>query len=440
MNLVDELLARRTWSRDQLAEHQRRALRETVRHAVERSPYYREALGPDAATDDVALDDLPTLSKATLIDEWDRIVTDPRLRLRDVEHHLAGSPGAAPYLGEFRLLLTGGSTGMRAVFVQGRRDFELTMACSLRPAVDAGIRPELRLASILSPSPYHLSNQVSDALRAGREGSPRLDVTMPLDRIVTALEAYRPDVITAYPSILGLLADEQLHGRLQIEPRILATGSEALTDEVRARAREAWGLEVVDIYASTEGAVMASECPAHCGRHVWEDMVILEPVDEHNRPVPPGTPSHKVLLTNLLCRTQPLIRYELADSVTFAEGPNPAGRPFARIGRIDGRSADILRLPASGGGEVAIHPFHLRAPFSRLPEIRQYQLAQTQDRLTVRIVLRPGAARETPGRVAATLSEALAAAGAVPPPVDVEPVAELPRTGNGAKLTLVASR
>jgi hypothetical protein len=196
----------------------------------------------------VELAELPTLPKATLIEEWDRIVTDPRLRLAGVEEQVAGPAAGELFLGEYRLLTTGGSTGMRGIFVNDRRDFQLTMAGMLRTVVECGIRPETRVASIGSPSPLHVSNQVFAAIRSGRGDSPPLAVTQPIDEIVNGLEAYRPEAIVTYPSILRLLAEEQLDGRLTIAPSIAATGSEVLSDEVRARAREAWGLEVIDVY------------------------------------------------------------------------------------------------------------------------------------------------------------------------------------------------
>ncbi len=62
-------------------------------------------------------------------------------------------------------------------------------------------------------------------------------------------------------------------------------------------------------------------------------------VDGDNRPVPPGVPGSKVLLTNLVNPAEPLVRYELADSVVLADGPDPSGRPDDRIERIDGRAA-----------------------------------------------------------------------------------------------------
>jgi phenylacetate-coenzyme A ligase PaaK-like adenylate-forming protein len=79
---------------------------------------------------------------------------------------------------------------------------------------------------------------------------------------------------------------------------------------------------------------------------ILEDLVVVEVVDEHDRPVPPGVPGHKVLLTNLVNHVQPLLRYELTDPVTLAGGPNPLGLPYARVAVVDGRSDD--HHPARG--------------------------------------------------------------------------------------------
>jgi phenylacetate-CoA ligase len=103
--------------------------------------------------------------------------------------------------------------------------------------------------------------------------------------------------------------------------------------------------------------------------------------------VPPGAAGSKVLLTNLVNRAQPLIRYELSDTVVIAEGPDSSGRPFLRIERVDGRSDDILSFPGRAGGEVRVQPHRLRSPFSALLDVRQYQIVLRGDgSLRVRIV------------------------------------------------------
>ena len=87
-------------------------------------------------------------------------------------------------------------------------------------------------------------------------------------------------------------------------------------------------------YGASEFLPMAWEC-AHGHLHLNEDWLILEPVDEHQRPVPPGQPSCSVLLTNLANTVQPLIRYDLGDQVTLGE------RAFVHYGVQVGAQARI---------------------------------------------------------------------------------------------------
>ena len=77
-----ELMARDRWTREDLLAFQGERLRALLAHAVTHSRYYREALGADAA--ERPFTELPTLSKATMMAEFDRVVTDPRLHLDDL--------------------------------------------------------------------------------------------------------------------------------------------------------------------------------------------------------------------------------------------------------------------------------------------------------------------------------------------------------------------
>ena len=72
---------------------------------------------------------------------------------------------------------------------------------------------------------------------------------------------------------------------------------------------------------------------------------MVEIVDEDGRPVPPGRPGAKVLLTNLINYAQPLIRYELTDSVVESRSQS-RGPPWRCLVSVDGRTADILYLRA----------------------------------------------------------------------------------------------
>ena len=86
----------------------------------------------------------------------------------------------------------------------------------------------------------------------------------------------------------------------------------------------------------------------------------------------------------------PLIRYELADRVTLGAGPNPTGRPYSWLSAIEGRTNDTLRLPALAGGRVDVLPYRLGEPFTRLPDVRQFQIDWDGETLLARVVLRAG--------------------------------------------------
>jgi phenylacetate-coenzyme A ligase PaaK-like adenylate-forming protein len=112
------------------------------------------------------------------------------------------------------------------------------------------------------------------------------------------------------------------------------------------------------------------------------------------------------------------LTYELADAVTLAQ---PAGLPWTRIRRIEGRTSEILVLPATGGGTVRIHPHRLRKAFARLPEVSVYQLRIGPAQVTARIV-----STAAPADVERALTDELREAGASAP-VTVDRVAAIER-------------
>jgi phenylacetate-CoA ligase len=436
--IVGEMTAHAAWSRDQLVGQQRRRLDATLRHAIEASAYYKDVLGRslDAGA---PMEELPSLTKSTLMEQWDRIVTDPRLRLQDVEAHLAGERPGTLLLGEYRVCATSGTTGERAVVVYDRAGWHQVVANILRFVGMAGASRDSRVIGVGAPTPLHLTNRANAELRAGQADVPRLSVITPLPEVVEALNAYQPEFLGTYPSFIRRLAEEQEAGRLRIRPQKLSSSAEVLVPEVRDMARRAWGADILDSYGCTEGGLLGTECDAVAGIHVAEDLLVFEAVDERGRAVPPGTPGARVLLTTLFNGVLPLIRYELSDVVVMANGPCPCGRPFARVASIVGRHEEYLLLRANGGGDVRVHAGRLAAPLAGVRGLRQFQIVPASDRLRLVVSVRDGA---RPGDVvaaaAATLRRALRDVGA-DVQVTIEVVGAIDRVGTGAKAQLVAA-
>ena len=98
----------------------------------------------------------------------------------------------------------------------------------------------------------------------------------------------------------------------------------------------------------------------------------MEPVDAAGRPVPPGTRSAKVLLTNLYNRAFPLIRYELTDEITLLDGGCPCGSAFRLVADVQGRLDDGFTYRG-----VIVHPHVFRSPLSHHRHVVEYQVRQT---------------------------------------------------------------
>jgi phenylacetate-CoA ligase len=449
-----QLVAHDAWSVEQLRAHQRRRLLAIVRHAAANSPYYRERFAGVELSDDLELAALPTLDKATMLDRFDDLVTDRRLTLAGVEAHLAelerAGRNADPKLyGEYRTVASGGSSGRRGVFVYGREDWREVLSGAVRVTrAYFGLPPHLprtRVTTIWAESPLHISGRAARTLDAGLNPYrfQRLDVRAPLDELVEQLNSFQPEGLSAYASTAALLAERQLAGALRISPRVVATGAEVRTPEMEERMVAAWGRAPFDFYnASESGALLAAECNRHAGLHLFEDLAQVEVVDDEYRPVPAGEPGSRVLLTNLFNRTQPLIRYELNDLVSLSPDPCPCGRPFPLLEAVDGRSDDLLELPAKAGGAISIHPLTLRSPLGAIAALSEYRIVYGGGELRIEAVLsaRGDDCERTRREIEARLARALAESGAQAPSIRVESVAEIPRHPHSGKKKTIEVR
>jgi len=248
----------------------------------------------------------------------------------------------------------------------------------------------------------------------------QLKVASSIEYLVDALNIFQPEVLCTYPSIASLLAIEQLEGRLNIHPQVVSTGAEVRTKEMELNIRKAWGVAPFDLYSTTEGGALNIDCSLHRGIHIFEDLMIIEVVDEQNQPVQDGAPGYKLLLTNLFNFTQPLIRYEVSDMLTMSTELCPCGRPFRLIAKVQGRNDDIIYLQSPQGRDVPVHPIHFYNAVGVLHEIKEYCVVNRADGINISVVLREGASyEEVAGKLRGTLRESLESLGAKCPEIRV---------------------
>lgn len=446
LSIKKNLSAHDQWTRQKLSEFQHQQLSSLVMHAIRHSPFYGELYSHIDTSKGVVLNDLPIINKATMMENFDRIVTDPRLKLADLQAHIRQLTRDEYYLREYRVFTTSGSSGLKGVFVSNRSEWSTALAGFFRCAAFMGLSPRFpnrwRVASIGGDSPIHVTYRMAVSTDIGINKTLRLQATFSIEDLVRSLDAFQPDVLVAYSSIAALIALEQLEGRLNIHPRVVSTTAEVRTEDMERKIREAWGVIPFNNYGMTEaGILFGADCSFHHGVHVFEDLFIVEVIDENNRAVPDGSPGYKLLFTNLFNYTQPLIRYEISDMITMSTETCPCGRPLRLIAKIEGRSDDIIYLKDLRGRDIPVHPIHFYSIIGVFREIKQYQVVHEEDGLHIGIVLREKTSEE---KITSMLKEKLRgnleSLGASCPDIHVQFVERMERDSRlMGKLKLVKS-
>ena len=384
-----------------IAERQRTRLSELVAFARANSPFYREAYrGLPDGVEDVTL--LPVTDKKRLMarfDEWstDREVTLDKVRAFIANRDLVGER----FLGKYFVATTSGSTGAPGIFLFDDRTLTISAALLSRGISDwLGFSDYLRILlggarmAMVVATGGHFAGIVMGTLLGKRHGT-RIEVLAaqaPMPELVARLNQFQPAILAPYASIGAILASEQEAGRLRIKPALVVLSAEGLPAGEYERIARAFHAKVRHTYIATECPMIAYSCEQDW-LHASSDWFVVEPVDANHRPVPPGEQSHTVLVTNLANRVQPVLRYDLGDSVVVRPDPCPCGNLLPAI-RVQGRAADTLTF-ARDGAKVSVPP--LAFDMDLTPGVDLFQLVQTTP-TSLRVRLRIAATAD-PDRV-----------------------------------------
>ena len=369
-----------------------------VAHARAHSPLYRDAyrhVEPGSAR----LDDLPVITRRQLMERFDDWATDRRLTRAVVERFLAdrGSVGER-LLGRYTVWKSSGSTGEPGIYVQDDDALAVYDALiavqlaryDLASQCVAGFMAQGGRAALIAATGDHFASIASweRVCRAAPGLAAKgFSILAPIDEIVSDLNAFAPAFVASYPTMLALLAEARTAGRLTIRPSLVWSGGETLSAPAHRALQAAFGCPVVNEYGASECLSIAFSC-GEGTLHVNADWAIVEAVDAQHRPVPPGTASHTVLVTNLANRTQPIIRYDLGDSVRMAPHRCACGSAMPAL-EVHGRCDEILVLPARGAGTRSILPMALTTVIEEACDVHLFQVVHDGAR-TLRLRLPPG--------------------------------------------------
>jgi phenylacetate-CoA ligase len=225
------------------------------------------------------------------------------------------------------------------------------------------------------------------------------------EKQVQLIEDFRPDLIMVTPSYMQVLIEEvrrQGKDPAALSLRTGVFGAEPWTEAMRRDLEQAAGIDAVDIYGLSEvmGPGVACECvETKDGPVVWEDHFYPEIIDPDSGAVLPDGSDGELVFTTLTREAMPLVRYRTRDLTRLLP---PTARSMRRLGRIGGRSDDMLIIRG-----VNLFPSQVEELVLQQGALSgHYQLEVSRegllDQLLVRCELRPeagGADRDAVGAV-----------------------------------------
>jgi phenylacetate-coenzyme A ligase PaaK-like adenylate-forming protein len=381
-----------------IAVLQQRLLRSLLKHAATHSEFYRE-LYEGIDTSNCPLSDLPVVTKSVMMDNFDRLVTDKRLKLQEIQNWMQEKKSdGKKYLGEFIPIGTSGSSGVTALIVYHRKALELVQAnlfarSSLmskkltlydftKMLAHLLLGRKVRIAGVCVPrGSVHVMLRTLPPLHRLFTKSKLISSLISTHQIVKELNEFQPDILVSYSFLIALLAQEQLAGRLNIHLNHPASsvsgGGEPVTEHTQRLTQMAWSRNLHNIYASSECWAMATSCQGFDRLHVMSNLCILEVVDHAYNPVPRGQYGEKLLLTNLFNFVQPIIRYEIEDVIGYANKSCGCGSSLPTLMPVRGRITELIYFQKAEGGYERVHPFTFIVPLYYMQDLRQYQIVQT---------------------------------------------------------------
>jgi phenylacetate-coenzyme A ligase PaaK-like adenylate-forming protein len=368
-------------SREELVARQHARFRQLVAHVAERSPYYARLIrerGIDPAR--ARPTDFPVLTKELLMEHYDEIATDPRVRKKEIARFLANSRDHRElFAGAFRIVHGSGTSGQicyiayrPSEWLRGASQFERVVRLGWRKRVAfvgaaGGHFTGVSLASPVDPvSAFFYDQRV-------------FDINRPPGEIVAGLNAFRPRVLSGYATMIRELAERQRAGELRIRPQIVLFGGEAVSPADRRYVYRTFKCVVRRCYASTEHLYMAFDLGWPPGMYLLEDELIFEIEEDCT------------LVTNLFNRTVPLIRHRMDD--VLAPPPPDAGSngPYRIVGDVVGRKEHAAVFVNEAGERDSISPHVLGELY--VEGLSKFQFRLTGDR-SFRFVAQPEADAE----------------------------------------------
>jgi len=253
------------------------------------------------------------------------------------------------------ILSTSGSTGIPIKIYLDMNEKAFRIAKWLRVLFMNGYSVRDKILSTTPPT--RLNDGITFLQKFGILRRLAINYMLPAKQIADAILSYEPQIIYANRSHLDSVALELL--KREIKPKglkLIIAGAEIIHESSRDLCKKAFGLDITEYYGSNEMGVMAFEITGRNGLHLCDDLTFFEFLDKNGNPVLPGEPG-RIIVTDLIGKTMPFIRYDQEDFAVTDNIINSKGLPEKIISKILGRDDDQVTLP--DGSTKTFHEFYI---------------------------------------------------------------------------------
>jgi phenylacetate-CoA ligase len=365
-------------SRDEITALQLSRMRWSLNHAYDNVSHYRKKF--DAAG--VHPDDLKSLAD---------LAKFPFTAKQDLRDNYPFNMFAVPRQQVVRVHASSGTTGKPTVVGYTKNDVDLWANLMARSIYAAGGRPGHKIHVAYG---YGL---FTGGLGA-HYGGERLGCTVipfgggQTERQVQLILDFEPDIIMVTPSYMLAIGDEFVRQGLDPAKSSLSIGihgAEPWTHQMREEIERRFDMQAVDIYGLSEviGPGVANECvESKDGPVVWEDHFFPEIIDPVTGEVLPDGEQGELVFTSLTKEALPVIRYRTRDLTRLLP---PTSRSMRRIGKITGRSDDMLIIRG-----VNVFPSQIEEQILKTPKLSPHYLIEVErdghlDTVTVNVEMKP---------------------------------------------------
>jgi phenylacetate-CoA ligase len=224
---------------------------------------------------------------------------------------------------------------------------------------------------------------------------------------IETINRIRPKLIVAYAHAmyeLAVFAREENLSMRRVGAIITSAGT--LYPFMRETIEQVCGAPVFNRYGSREVGAIAIECSRHEGMHIASDIVHVEVVDEYGQLCPPGVEGEMVV-TTLVNRVMPLIRYRIGDRGVMSGRACSCGRPGPLLAQVTGRVTDVFRT-RSGAVIPPEYFIHMVGVVLNTGRIRKFQVVQKDyDQVLLRIVRGDGPVEQNVEQIADAIRKAM---------------------------------